>query len=86
LRWRPDPPGPGPDGRRQRQLQRRQFKDYTGACYTGQPTSAVVGQGCYLLPGTTGTYVANYDGERLTNAPKWSYNLNAAYERRWPPS
>jgi iron complex outermembrane receptor protein len=58
-----------------------QFKDYTGACYTGQPTSTVVGQGCYILPGTTGTYVANYDGQRLTNAPKWSYNLNAAYER-----
>lgn len=57
------------------------FKDYTGACYTGQPTSTTVGQGCYLLPGSTGTYVANYAGQRLTNAPKWSYNLNAAYER-----
>jgi iron complex outermembrane receptor protein len=58
-----------------------QFKDYIGPCYTGQPTSTVAGQGCYLLPGSTGTYVANYAGERLTNAPKWSYNLNAAYER-----
>jgi len=57
------------------------FKDYTGACYTGQPTSAVTGQGCYLLPGSTGTYVANYAGQRLTNAPKWSYTINAAYER-----
>ncbi len=57
------------------------FKDYTGACYTGQPTSATVGQGCYALPGSPGTFVANYAGERLTNAPKWAYNLNANYER-----
>ena len=58
-----------------------QFKDYTGACYTGQPTSTTVGQGCYALPGSPGTFVANYAGARLTNSPKWSYNLNAAYER-----
>ncbi|KSB90444.1 hypothetical protein AS593_13260 [Caulobacter vibrioides] len=58
-----------------------QFKDYTGVCYTGQPISTTTGQGCYLLPGSTGTYVANYAGARLTNAPKWSYNANLAYER-----
>ena len=40
-----------------------------------------MGEGCYLVPGTTGTFVANYAGERLSNAPEWSYNLNAAYER-----
>jgi iron complex outermembrane receptor protein len=57
------------------------FKDYTGACYTNQPVSTTTGQGCYLLPGSTGTYVANYDGVSLTNSPKWSYILNAAYER-----
>jgi len=58
-----------------------QYKDYTGACYTGQPTSSTVGTGCYALPGAAGTFVANYAGARLTNAPKWSYNLNASYER-----
>ena len=56
------------------------YKDYTGACYAGQPVSPVVGQGCYMLPGST-TLVANMAGERLANAPKWSYNLNGAYER-----
>ena len=58
-----------------------EYKDYIGSCYTGQPVSPVVGQGCYLQPGTTGVYVANLAGERLTNAPKWSYNVRAAYER-----
>lgn len=57
------------------------FKDYTGPCFTGQPVSGVVGVGCYALPGSPGTLVANYAGERLTNAPEWSYNLRAAYER-----
>jgi len=57
------------------------FKDYTGPCYTGQPISSTVGQGCYLAPGTTDTFVANYAGERLANAPEWSYNLNASYVR-----
>lgn len=57
-----------------------EYKDYVGSCYTGQPISPVVGQGCYLVPGTT-TYVANLAGERLTNAPEWSYNVRAAYER-----
>lgn len=57
------------------------YKDYSGPCYTGQPVSPTVGQGCYLVPGTTGTFVANYAGERLANAPEWSYNLNVAYER-----
>ena len=56
------------------------YKDYTGACYAGQPVSPVVGQGCYMLPGST-TLVANMAGQRLANAPKWSYNLSAAYER-----
>lgn len=58
-----------------------EYKDYIGSCYTGQPVSPVVGQGCYLQPGTAGVYVANLAGERLANAPKWSYNLRAAYER-----
>nr|WP_314435175.1 TonB-dependent receptor [uncultured Brevundimonas sp.] len=58
-----------------------QYKDYTGSCYTGQPISPVVGQGCYLQPGSTNVYVANLAGERLTNAPEWSYNLRASYER-----
>ena len=57
------------------------FKDYTGPCVTGQPVSGVVGVGCYALPGSPGTLVANYAGERLTNAPEWSYNVRAAYER-----
>ena len=57
-----------------------EYKDYIGACYYGQPISPVTGQGCYLLPGTT-QYVANLAGERLTNAPKWSYNVRASYER-----
>lgn len=58
-----------------------EYKDYIGSCYTGQPVSPVAGQGCYLQPGTAGVYVANLAGERLANAPKWSYNLRAAYER-----
>jgi iron complex outermembrane receptor protein len=57
------------------------FKDYTGACYTGQPVSTVTGVGCYLLPGTTGTYVANYAGDRLSNAPKWSYGVRGSVEQ-----
>ncbi len=57
------------------------FKDYTGPCYSGQPVSPTVGVGCYELPGSPGTFVANYAGERLSNAPEWSYNLRAAYER-----
>lgn len=58
-----------------------EYKDYIGSCYTGQPISPIVGQGCYLQPGATDVYVANLAGERLVNAPKWSYNLRASYER-----
>lgn len=57
------------------------FKDYTGPCYSGQPVSPTVGEGCYALPGAPGTFVANYAGQRLANAPEWSYNLRTSYER-----
>lgn len=56
------------------------FRDYDGVCYPGQPISPVVGEGCYVVPGTT-TTVANYRGYRLPNAPKWSYILRANYEQ-----
>ncbi len=56
------------------------FRDYDGVCYPGQPISPVVGEGCYVAPGTT-TTVANYRGYRLPNAPKWSYVLRANYEQ-----
>jgi len=56
------------------------FRDYDGQCYPGQPISPVVGEGCYVVPGT-GTTVANYRGYRLPNAPKWSYILRADYEQ-----
>lgn len=57
-----------------------EYKDYFAACYSGQPLSPVPGVGCYLDP-TTGLQVANYAGERLANAPKWTYMLRGAYER-----
>ncbi|MBR2173516.1 TonB-dependent receptor [Sphingopyxis sp.] len=56
------------------------FREYDGQCYPGQPISPVVGQGCYVVPGTT-TAVANYRGFRLPNAPKWSYILRADYKQ-----
>jgi iron complex outermembrane receptor protein len=56
------------------------FRDYDGQCYPGQPMSPVVGEGCYVVPGTT-TTVANYRGFRLPNAPKWSYILRADYKQ-----
>jgi len=56
------------------------FRDYDGVCYPGQPISPVVGEGCYVAPGTTET-VANYRGYRLPNAPKWSYILRADYRQ-----
>lgn len=56
------------------------FREYDGQCYPGQPISPVVGQGCYVVPGTT-TTVANYRGFRLPNAPKWSYILRADYKQ-----
>ncbi|WP_430634889.1 TonB-dependent receptor [Sphingomonas hankookensis] len=56
------------------------FQDYLGQCYPGQPVSAVVGIGCYTVPGTT-TRVANYRGFRLPNAPEWSYVLRADYKQ-----
>lgn len=56
------------------------FRDYTGSCYPVQPISPVVGEGCYVVPGTT-TTVANYRGFRLPNAPEWSYTLRADYRR-----
>jgi len=56
------------------------FRDYDGVCYPGQPISPVVGEGCYVEPGTT-TTVANYRGYRLPNAPQWSYVLRANYEQ-----
>lgn len=61
------------------------YKDYTGACYTGQPKSPTVGEGCYLVPGTVDTYAANFAGYRLADAPEWSYNLNVNYERSVGP-
>ena len=57
-----------------------EYKEYFGACYTGQPISAVVGVGCYVDP-VTGLQVASYAGERLANAPKWSYSVRGRYER-----
>jgi iron complex outermembrane receptor protein len=56
------------------------FKDYTNACYSGQPVSSTVGVGCYVDPVTKLT-IANYAGERLTNAPKWTYSIRGSYER-----
>jgi iron complex outermembrane receptor protein len=56
------------------------FREYDGQCYPGQPVSPVVGQGCYVVPGTT-TTVANYRGFSLPNAPKWSYILRADYKQ-----
>lgn len=56
------------------------FKDYTNACYAGQPMSSAVGVGCYVDPVTKAT-VANYAGQRLTNAPKWTYSIRGSYER-----
>lgn len=56
------------------------YKDYFAACYSGQPISGVVGQGCYVDP-ATGLQVANYSGERLPNAPRWTYMLRGDYER-----
>ncbi|KGB53088.1 TonB-dependent receptor [Sphingopyxis sp. LC81] len=56
------------------------FRDYDGQCYPGQPISPVVGEGCYVAPGTT-TTVANYRGYPLPNAPKWSYILRADYKQ-----
>lgn len=58
-----------------------EYKKYIGSCYTGQLISPIVGEGCYIQPGTTGVYVANLAGERLANAPEWSYNVRASYER-----
>jgi len=57
-----------------------EYREYFGACYTGQPLSGVVGVGCYVDP-ATGLQTANYAGERLANAPKWSYAVRGAYER-----
>jgi iron complex outermembrane receptor protein len=57
------------------------FRDYDGVCYPGQPISTVVGQGCYVAPGSGGATVANYRGYRLPNAPKWSYILRADYRQ-----
>jgi iron complex outermembrane receptor protein len=56
------------------------YKDYFAACYAGQPVSPVAGVGCYVDP-ATGLQVANYSGERLANAPQWSYMLRGSYER-----
>ncbi|MBB6091214.1 iron complex outermembrane receptor protein [Povalibacter uvarum] len=57
-----------------------QFEEYEAACYAGQPASSVVGVGCYLDP-ETGLRVANYAGERLPNAPEWTYLIRGNYER-----
>ncbi len=56
------------------------FREYLGACYPGQPASAVVGTGCYVDP-VTSAKVANYAGYRLPNAPKWSYTLRADFNQ-----
>jgi len=54
------------------------FKEFYGTCYTGQPLSTVQGVGCYV-DAATRLQVANYAGERLPNAPKWSYLVRASY-------
>lgn len=56
------------------------FRDYLGSCYPGQPISPIVGEGCYVQPGSTVT-IANYRGYSLPNAPKWSYTLRADYRQ-----
>ncbi len=58
------------------------FKDYTGASLHGPADVHDGGAGCCPAARLDRDLcVANYVGQRLTNAPKWSYNLNAAYER-----
>jgi iron complex outermembrane recepter protein len=57
-----------------------EFKEYQAACYAGQPVSAINGVGCYLDP-VTGLQVANYAGERLPNAPEWTYLVRGSFER-----
>lgn len=57
-----------------------EFKEYQAACYAGQPVSAVVGVGCYVDP-ATGLQVANYAGERLPNAPEWTYLVRGSFEQ-----
>jgi iron complex outermembrane receptor protein len=57
-----------------------EFRDYRAACYAGQPLSGTVGVDCYIDPSTR-LQVANYAGERLPNAPEWTYLLRTAYER-----
>lgn len=57
------------------------YKEFYGSCYTYQPLSASPGKGlCYIDPATN-TQVANYAGERLANAPRLTYGLNANYQR-----
>ena len=56
------------------------FKDFYGTCYTGQPLSTVQGVGCYV-DAATRLQVANYAGERLPNAPKWTYLVRTSYRR-----
>jgi iron complex outermembrane receptor protein len=56
------------------------YKEFFGACYGYQPVSPTAGPGlCYVDP-DTGLTVADYSGERLANAPRLSYGLNANYE------
>ena len=58
------------------------YRSFVGPCYSGQANSAVVGTGCYLLPGSTTVRVSDYAGYSLPNAPKWSYTLRADYQAR----
>jgi iron complex outermembrane receptor protein len=54
------------------------FLNYLGGCYPGQPVSGTAGAGCYL-DASSGALIANNAGQRLTNAPKWTYGLQASY-------
>lgn len=53
-----------------------QFEDYIAPCYQGQ----TVAQGCNLRSNGTRFTSRDLDGARLPYAPKWSANLNAAYD------
>jgi len=54
------------------------YTDFTSQCYVGQPISSVPGQGCYKDP-VSGAFAANLAGYPLSQAPRWSYTLNATW-------
>lgn len=56
------------------------YKRFVGACYTYQPVSATPDRNvCYQDP-LTGLQSSDYAGQRLANAPRWTYGLNGNYE------